>query len=71
MSSCDTVSGEALPPYATTTTLIEATLDHVAVRGLSGTCTTLGAAPGTTSLDGDAAIMDHRALDCVLTLDAP
>jgi len=62
---------ERAPPYATTTTLIEATLDHVAVRGLSGTCTTLGAAPGTTPLDGDAAIMDHRALDCVLTLDAP
>jgi hypothetical protein len=64
-------TAERSPPYATTTALIEATLDHVAVRGLSGTCTTLGAAPGTTALDGDAAVMDHRALDCSLVLDAP
>jgi hypothetical protein len=64
-------TAERSPPYATTTTLIEATLDHVAVRGLSGTCTTLGAAPGTTPLDGEADVMDHRALDCELTLLAP
>jgi endonuclease/exonuclease/phosphatase family metal-dependent hydrolase len=59
---------EQEPPYPTTTTLVTATLDHVAVRGGSGVCTTLGAAPGTTNLDEDRGAMDHRALSCALTL---
>lgn len=58
---------ERRPPYPTTTALLEATLDHVAVRGLSGVCVTQGAAPGTTPIDGEAAVLDHRALDCSLT----
>jgi hypothetical protein len=59
---------EREPPYPTTTALVTATFDHVAVKGGRGTCTTLGAAPGTQALDDDRAAMDHRALDCSLVL---
>jgi endonuclease/exonuclease/phosphatase family metal-dependent hydrolase len=58
---------ERLPPYPTTTVIIQSTLDHVAIRGLSGTCQTLGRAPGTTRLDGGDGC-DHLALSCALAV---
>lgn len=60
---------ERQPPYPTTQGLFEAVLDHVAVRGGSGVCTTLGEAPSTSPLDDDVKVMDHRALSCALELD--
>jgi hypothetical protein len=45
------------------------TIDHVvATTGLSGTCTTLGEAPGTARLEGPEGGLDHRALDCEVTV---
>jgi hypothetical protein len=43
------------------------TLDHVVVRGLEGSCVTLGEAEGTTRLDGGDGC-DHRALSCRVSL---
>jgi hypothetical protein len=41
------------------------TIDHiVASPGLTGTCTTLGEAPGTERLEGPRGGLDHRALRC-------
>jgi hypothetical protein len=45
------------------------TIDHVvATTGLSGACTTLGEAPGTERLEGPEGGLDHRALDCEVTV---
>jgi hypothetical protein len=45
------------------------TIDHVvATTGLSGTCTTLGEAPGTARLEGPEGGLDHRALHCEVTV---
>lgn len=60
---------EHAPAFPTTNTLIPLTLDHVAVHGASGVCVTLGGAEGSARLDGDAGSMDHRALDCALTIE--
>lgn len=43
------------------------TYDHVVSNFAHGTCTTLGAAPGTSRLDGGSGT-DHRALLCRLSL---
>ena len=61
-------TAERLPPYPTTRGLFEAVLDHVAVRAGSGRCTTLGEAPGTILLDGERSVMDHRALNCAVSV---
>jgi hypothetical protein len=59
------------PPYPTLFgTLV---LDHVVSNALTGTCVTLGAAPGTAPADRDAGDniaerFDHRALYCLLGL---
>lgn len=58
---------ERRPPWPTSTTLLDQVLDHVAVRGLRGSCVTLGEAEGTTRLDGGAGC-DHRALSCSLSI---
>ena len=60
---------EHAPAFPTTNTFIPLTLDHVAVHGASGGCVTLGGAEGSARLDGDAGSMDHRALDCALTIE--
>jgi hypothetical protein len=58
---------EASPPRPTNVTVIgEMVLDHVVSDAFSGTCETLGEAPGTDRLDGGAG-MDHRAIFCALS----
>ena len=58
---------ERRPPWPTSTTLLDQVLDHVVVRGLEGSCVTLGEAEGTTRLDGGEGC-DHRALSCRVSL---
>ena len=59
------------PPYLTSDVggiaALSGTLDHVASDFATGTCTTLGEAPGTARLDGGEGT-DHRALLCPLEI---
>lgn len=62
-------TGELTTPIVIEDGGVSSVIDHAAVRGGSGTCTTLGEAPGTERLDGGGG-MDHRALQCLVSLGA-